>query len=112
MKVLLDNNMPKTLRKLLKGHVVMHCFDIGWALVPDERLLPLAEANGYQVLITIDKKMRDQINHAKRKISLVVVENNSRKQTRLAYERILRAVEASTPGSYEYVEWSGRTPRA
>ncbi len=54
MKVLLDNNMPKTLRKLLKGHVVMHCFDIGWALVPDERLLPLAEANGYQVLITID----------------------------------------------------------
>jgi predicted nuclease of predicted toxin-antitoxin system len=79
MKVLLDNNMPKTLRKLLKGHVVMYCFDIGWALVPDERLLPLAEANGYQVLITIDKKMRDQINHAKRKISLVVVENNSRK---------------------------------
>jgi predicted nuclease of predicted toxin-antitoxin system len=104
MKVLLDNNIPKVLRKLLRGHLVVHCFDIGWALVPDERLLPMAEVNGYDVLITIDKKMRNQLNHAKRKIALVVIENNSRKQARVAYERILAAVEASTPGSYEYVE--------
>jgi predicted nuclease of predicted toxin-antitoxin system len=105
MKALLDNNVPKVLREPLRGHLVVHSFDIGWARVPDERLLPMAEANGYDVLITIDKKMRDQLNHAKRKIALVVIEDNSRKQARAAYERILTAVEASTPGSYEYVEW-------
>jgi predicted nuclease of predicted toxin-antitoxin system len=105
MKVLLDNNMPKVLRKLLRGHLVVHAFDIGWAGVPDEKLLPIAEANGYDVLITIDKKMHSQQNNAKRRISLVVVEDNRRKQVRVAYERILSAVEASTPGSYEYVQW-------
>ncbi len=68
--------------------------------MPDHELLPKAESERFDVLITNDKDLIDQQNNAKRKIALVVLSTNSRKTIRSGYETILRAVEQSVAGSY------------
>ncbi len=96
--------MPKMLRELLHGYVVVHVYDVGWASMPDHELLPKAEAEHFEVLLTNDKRMYSQQNHAKRRIALVVVSTNSRETIRRAHEMIRSAVEQATPGSYVTVD--------
>jgi len=104
VKVLFDQGMNPRVRNALPGHETAHAFHIRWNLSRDVDLLPLAERSGFQVLITTDKKMRDQQNNKKRLISLIVLSSNRTIKIRSAYQRILEAVESSTVGSYLYLE--------
>jgi hypothetical protein len=96
--------MNPRVRNALPDHETAHTDHLGWRLIDDHLLLPKAEAEGFAVLVTTDKRMQTQQNNAKRRISLVVLSDNSNQSIRAAYQRILEAVESSTVGSYTYIE--------
>jgi hypothetical protein len=63
-------------------------------------LLQLAEAAGFELLLTTDKRIRYQQNLQGRKIAIVVLANSTRRVVRLYLDRIALAVNEVTPGSY------------
>jgi hypothetical protein len=74
VKVLLDECVPKRLARLLPGHEVRTVPQIGWAGVRNGRLLSLAAAAPFDVLITVDRNMEHQHNVATLPLAVVVVE--------------------------------------
>ena len=74
MKVLLDECVPKRLARLLPGHEVRTVPQMGWAGVRNGRLLSLAGAAPFDVLITVDRNMEHQHNLATLPLAVVVVE--------------------------------------
>lgn len=76
----------------------------GWHTVSNGELLQLAEAAGFDLLLTTDKGIRYQQNLSGRKIAIVVLGNSTWRLVRLYLDRIALAVSDATPGSYTEVE--------
>lgn len=62
MKLLLDNCVPYRAKRLFEGHEVLHAKDIGWGQLVNGKLLASAGTSSFDVVITIDKKIRSQQN--------------------------------------------------
>ena len=77
MLILLDECLPKDLRKLLPGHQVFHVTDKGWSGIGNGKLLDLAEKDGFQVFITIDQNLPAQNPKAGTKLITVVLKSPS-----------------------------------
>ncbi len=103
MKILLDHNLPKKLGPKLSEHLVFTARQMGWDRIEDRLLIATSEANGFEVLITADKKMYSQQNHSQRKISLVVLDNNKMNNLEPKLDAIRAAVSRAIPGSYDFV---------
>ncbi|MGC2660087.1 MAG: hypothetical protein WA324_19175 [Bryobacteraceae bacterium] len=59
-KVLLDENLTHKLRQLLPGHIVMTSAYQGWAGKLNGELVALAEAAGFEVMVTADQNLSYQ----------------------------------------------------
>ena len=77
MKILLDECLPRDLRKHLIGHQCQTVPQAGLAGMANGELLTLAERSGWQVLLTMDQGMPYQQNLAGRTISLAIVHAKS-----------------------------------
>lgn len=77
MKLLLDENLSKNLKLILKDHHVSHVEDEGWRSKANGELLSLMLASGFEVLITQDRKLPYQQNFRKYPIPVIVVQTNS-----------------------------------
>jgi predicted nuclease of predicted toxin-antitoxin system len=75
MRVLLDECVPRPLRKLLPDHQVQTVQDAGWEGKHNGELLVLAEAR-FDVFITADKNLRYQQKLNARKIGIVELPTN------------------------------------
>ncbi|MGA3026888.1 MAG: hypothetical protein ABSF98_19190 [Bryobacteraceae bacterium] len=64
----------------------------------------MAEAAGFELLLTTDKNIRYQQNLTGRKTAFVVLGNQQWPILRRHIERVVAAVNAATPGSYTEVE--------
>lgn len=104
MKILFDQNTPWGLRKPLSGHMVFPASRMGWAEVRNGDLLLLAELSGYDLFLTGDKNIRYQQNLGKRRISITEITTTHWPSLRLCFEKLVQAVESSSPGSYSIVE--------
>jgi hypothetical protein len=104
MLILFDNGTPAPLRHALKGHVVVEAIERGWDRHVNGELIAVAEAAGFELLLTTDKNMRYQQNLTGRKIAFVVIGNQQWPILRLYIERVVAAVNAATPGSFTEVE--------
>jgi predicted nuclease of predicted toxin-antitoxin system len=62
MLILLDECVPKRLKKHLPGHSVQTVREMGWSGVKNGALLKLIGANNLDVFITVDQKMVNQQN--------------------------------------------------
>lgn len=60
MLILFDNGTPAPLRRELKGHAVMEAIERGWDRLSNGKLIAAAEAAGFEVLLTTDKRIRTQ----------------------------------------------------
>ncbi len=84
MKILLDHNLDRRLKSDITGHEVATTFEAGWADVENGELISLAEANGFDVLLTADSNISKQQNVSDRKISIIVIRAfNNRRTTHL-----------------------------
>jgi hypothetical protein len=102
--ILLDNNAPRGLVRALTGHAVMEARERGWATLKNGDLLNVAEAAGFDVLVTSDKNIRYHQNLEGRKIALVVLTQGRWGPVSRVLPEIAVAVNACTPGSYSEVE--------
>ena len=57
MFILFDNGTPAPLRYALKGHTVVEAIERGWDKLANGELLAVAEAAGFDVLLTTDRNM-------------------------------------------------------
>jgi len=62
MKVLLDECLPKRLKRELPGHDVSRVQDMGWAGIKNGALLTLIQASGFEAFVTIDGNLEFQQN--------------------------------------------------
>ncbi|MGD0126172.1 MAG: hypothetical protein ABSF46_12480 [Terriglobia bacterium] len=104
MLILFDNGVPAPLRHALEGHVVVEAFERGWDRFLNGELIAVAEAAGFEVLLTTDKNIRYQQNLKARKIVFVVLGNQQWPTLRRYAEKVVAAINAATPGSYIEVE--------
>jgi len=59
VRILLDESLPRPLRRLLPGHEVRIVAEVGWADKRNGELLQLA-ASGFDVVFTADQNMEHQ----------------------------------------------------
>ena len=104
MRILFDHGTPSGIAKALSGHEVTEAIERGWNRISNGELLQIAEAAGFELLLTTDKRIRYQQNLTGRKIAIVVLGNSTWRVVRLYLERVAVAVNAATPGSYAEVD--------
>jgi hypothetical protein len=104
MRILFDQGVPRGLAASLPVHDVTEARNLKWERISNGELLKLAEAAGFDLLLTTDKSVRYQQNLASRKISIVVLGNSPWWLVRQHLDAIAAAVDAATPGSYTEVE--------
>ena len=54
MVILFDNGTPAPLRYALKGHAVVEAIERGWDRLVNGELIAVAEAAGFDLLLTTD----------------------------------------------------------
>jgi hypothetical protein len=104
MRVLFDQGTPVPLRPFLTRHSVRTVTEQRWSTLENGDLVDVAEAAGFDVLVTTDKNIRHQQNLASRKIAIVVLGRPQWPVLRLNVGRIVAAVDAATAGSYTGVD--------
>ena len=78
MRILLDECLPKKLKKDFSNHEVKTVPEIGWAGKKNGELLPLAESQ-FEIFITADQNLQYQQNLKGRSITIFVLKSpNSR----------------------------------
>jgi hypothetical protein len=83
MKVLLDECVPRKLKRELAGHDVLTVTEKGWSGVKNGELLALAEVE-FDVFLTVDQNLKYQQNLQTFHISiLLLVARNNRLKTLL-----------------------------
>lgn len=103
MRVLFDQGTPVPLRQLLVGHEVSTAYECGWSTLKNGELLAVAEAHGFEVLVTTDKNLKYQQNLASRSIAVVVLGTTSWPRIRAAAGTVVTAVHSASPGMYTEV---------
>jgi len=100
VKILLDECLPRDLRKHLVGHDCGTVPEAGLAGMGNGELLKLAERSGWQVLLTMDRGMPYQQNLAGRTISLAIIRAPSNRLPDLLphVPKILAALPTLKPG--------------
>jgi predicted nuclease of predicted toxin-antitoxin system len=99
MRILFDQGTPVPIRAFLTGHSVTTAAREGWDRLQNGDLLDVAEAAGYDVLLTTDKNLRHQQNLKGRKIAIVVVLRQQWPELKQHVHLVVDAVNAATAGS-------------
>ena len=108
MRILFDHNMPAGTAHALPEHEVIQAIQRGWHRISNGELIANAENDGFDVLLTGDKRMRYQQNLTSRRIAIVVMSNATWRVLQRHLDRVAKAVNAATPGSYTEVEIPSR----
>jgi hypothetical protein len=104
MRVLLDECVPRTLRRELLGHAVKTVAEAGWTGVKNGELLQLA-ANQFDVLLTVDANLEYQQNLANLAIAVIVVHvpSNDVAVLRPLMPAVLKALAETKPGTVTHI---------
>lgn len=104
MRILFDHGTPSGIASSLSGHQVTEAIERGWDRISNGELLKLAEAAGFDLLLTTDKRIRYQQNLTSRKIAILVLGNSTWRVVQLYLNRIVSAVNEASPGSYAEID--------
>ena len=100
MRILFDQGTPAPLRRSLTGQMVDAAFERGWSNLRNGALLDRAEADGHEILVTMDQNLRHQQNLADRQLAIVVLLAASWPRTQQRVEDIRAVVDGMAPGKY------------
>jgi hypothetical protein len=104
MLILFDQGTPVNIRPFLEGHTIRTAAQQGWSTLTNSTLLDVAEAVGFELLLTTDKSLTYQQNLRNRRIAIVVISNAQWPILREHVKAVVEAVNAATPGSYFMVD--------
>jgi hypothetical protein len=111
IRILLDQNVPLGLRRLLAGHNVVTAAHLGWSTIQNGDLIRAAEDAGFSILITCDRNIRYQQNLLGRQLALVELTTNQWATIRDNIACVLAVIETASPGSYATVRFPKPTRR-
>ena len=99
MRVLLDECVPRRLKRDLPGHDARTAPEMGWAGKRNGDLLRVAEQE-FDVFLTVDQKLRDQQNLSAFKIAVIVLvaQNNTVAALRQLMPKVLESLPTAKPG--------------
>ncbi len=75
MKILIDESLPRYLKRVLTDHETRTAQEMGWAGIKNGELLRLAELD-FEVFLTADKNIRYQQNLQGRKLVIIEFPSN------------------------------------
>jgi len=101
--LLLDESVPVGLRGILTAFEVKAAPEMGWAGISNGKLLDLAEAAGFEIMVTADSNIRAQQRLIGRQISLVVLTNNHWDTIKADPDRVVAACDRAAEGTYTVV---------
>lgn len=99
MRIILDENLPKALKRYLSAYDVTTVQEQGWAGVKNGELMARIEGL-YDIFITSDKNIKYQQNLTARTIAIVELPTNRLKVLETLINKILVEVESISPGVY------------
>jgi hypothetical protein len=103
VKVLLDENLDRRLRKHLGFHDVFTVNFQGWNGLKNGKLLVAAEGDGFEVLVTGDQTLFYEQNLTERRLAVVALSSIEWRMVKDYLPQILHAVNCATPGSFQAV---------
>jgi hypothetical protein len=109
MRILLDENAPSGLRRILTSHDVRTAAEMGWSRYANGQLLDEAEKAGFDALITGDQSFAFQQNLAGRNIAVIVLSTNAWPVIRSQPQTVRRAIANAAPGTFTHATF--RRPR-
>jgi predicted nuclease of predicted toxin-antitoxin system len=106
MKVLLDENLPHVLRKLLPGHEVFTVQFKQWDSIRNSALLQMAARDGFDVLLTMDAGFAHEQNLQALPIAVVLIGAQSNRPEVLSAlaPKIIKALDELTPKTLSRVD--------
>jgi hypothetical protein len=104
MRVLLDECVPRALRKELLGHEVRTVAEAGWAGVKNGELLQLA-AKEFDLLLTVDRNLEYRQNFAGLALAVIIVHasSNDISMLRPLMPAVLAAISGTEPGMVTHI---------
>jgi len=111
LKILFDQNVPRPLQQYLVGHDVTRADQLGWSELQNGELLEVAEAAGFEVLLSGDKKLPSEQNMTGRRIAVVCMSDNHWPIVRDHVQAIEDAVDSARPGTIKTVDCGTFVPR-
>ena len=104
MRVLLDECVPRALRKDLPGHEVKTVAEMGWAGVKNGELLRLA-ADSFDAFVTVDRSLEYQQNFASLSLAAIVIHapSNDISVLRILMPAVLVAIPLAKPGMVTHI---------
>jgi hypothetical protein len=108
MHVLFDQGAPVPIAAFLREHTVWTTLQEGWDTLANGELLRVAEAAGFEVLLTTDNNIAYRQNLKGRKIAIVVLNRNRWRLVQRMIRKIVAAIDGAEPGSYTLIEVPGR----
>jgi predicted nuclease of predicted toxin-antitoxin system len=107
-RILLDENIPIGLVRLLDHGGVQHITQLGWDGISNGRLLAAAQQVGFEVLVTADRNMRHQQNMPTLALAVVVLSTNKWRIIQSDVSRISAAIEQARSGTVTELRLVGR----
>lgn len=101
MRVLLDECVPRRLKRELPGHEVHTVTEHGWSGVKNGKLLALAEAE-FEVFLTVDQNLKYQQNLTAFRIAVILLaaRNNRLKTLLPLMPEVREALDKIGPGDF------------
>ena len=110
MRVLLDECVPRGIRRFLSGHVVRSVQTLGWSGLADSRLVEEAEGR-FDVIVTTDVRLATAPALTGRSVSVVVLRarRTSIRALAPAAAQLPRALSSIRPGMIVELQAGDRT---
>ena|SRR5437762_13336241 len=103
MRILLDECVPWTMRRLLSQHSVTSVQAQGWSGIRNSELLRRAEAD-FDLFITSDQNIRYQQNLAGQRIAILELATNDLRRIRAAPSLIEQPADQIQPAQFQRLE--------
>ncbi len=92
------------LRHCLVDHFVVTAFEQGWSTLKNGELLAAVEREGFDLLITTDRRLKHQQNLGARAIGVLVLSTTSWPRIRAVEHMVVAAVQNVAPARLIEVE--------
>lgn len=92
MKIILDENLPKYLKKLFQEHSITTVQEEGWAGMKNGELIKIISQN-FEVFITADKNLKYQQNIQHYDIAIIQIYTNRLPLIKKIEKQILYAIK-------------------
>ncbi len=109
MKLLLDENLPHKIRTLLPGHECLTVRYMGWSGIENGELLRVAQAAGFDALVTNDRGLEYEQNPKALPLAVLILISKDNKRATLEglVPKLTEALSALVPRSLMRVEADG-----